>query len=435
MIGIELIRSDPERVRRAIEARGDSAPIDRVLELDEQRRRTVSEVDDLRAARNQGSARLSKMNERPPRTDRRDARIGLQDQDARGESQEHGRGAPRAAPEPPEHPGGRRARRPRRVGERLRARRRGRAGFRLRAAPALGAGRASRHHRLQARRKGVRIAVLRAQGQGRAAPEGADRVDARPARVGPRLRGAVPAQHRHPGDGRGKRPAPQVPRQHVPRRRGRPVADPHGRGADHQSLRRGDTVGGRPAEEVRGPYAVLQAREGGGRQGHARDQAIAPVREGGDVQDRGAGALFRRAGEPVGRRRGRLQASGHRAPGDAAVHRGHGVRGRPDLRRGDVGAWVGRVAGGELVLGLRGLPGEEGERPVPAAGGRQAAVRAHAERLGTWRAADADSDPGELPAGRRLRGGAQRSCGRTRVSTGSASVPRCGTPYGLSPEG
>ena len=65
MIGIELIRSDPERVRRAIEARGDSAPIDRVLELDEQRRRTVSEVDDLRAARNQGSARLAKMDERP----------------------------------------------------------------------------------------------------------------------------------------------------------------------------------------------------------------------------------------------------------------------------------------------------------------------------------------------------------------------------------
>lgn len=66
MIGIELIRSDPDRVRRAIEARGDSAPVDRVLELDEQRRRTVSEVDDLRAARNQGSARLAKMKERPP---------------------------------------------------------------------------------------------------------------------------------------------------------------------------------------------------------------------------------------------------------------------------------------------------------------------------------------------------------------------------------
>ena len=66
VIGIELIRSDPERVRRAIEARGDSASIERVLELDEQRRRTVSEADDLRAARNQGSARLAKMKERPP---------------------------------------------------------------------------------------------------------------------------------------------------------------------------------------------------------------------------------------------------------------------------------------------------------------------------------------------------------------------------------
>ena len=65
MIGIELIRSDPERVRRAIEARGDSVRIDRVLDLDVRRRLSVSQVDDLRAARNRGSARLAKMDERP----------------------------------------------------------------------------------------------------------------------------------------------------------------------------------------------------------------------------------------------------------------------------------------------------------------------------------------------------------------------------------
>ena len=65
MIGIELIRSDPERVRRAIETRGDSAPIDRVLDLDARRRMAVSQVDDLRAARNRGSAPLAKMDERP----------------------------------------------------------------------------------------------------------------------------------------------------------------------------------------------------------------------------------------------------------------------------------------------------------------------------------------------------------------------------------
>ena len=65
MIGIELIRSDPDRVRRAIDARGDSAPVDRVLDLDARRRLTVSQVDDLRAARNRGSARLAKMDERP----------------------------------------------------------------------------------------------------------------------------------------------------------------------------------------------------------------------------------------------------------------------------------------------------------------------------------------------------------------------------------
>ena len=293
MIGIELIRKDPERVRRAIEARGDSAPVDRVLELDEQRRRTVSEVDDLRAARNQGSARLAKMKERPPEAiDEMRAlgsRIKTLESGLRRLEEELNEllldlpnipedGVPvgrdesenvvvRAGGEQPEldfeplpHW---------ELGERL-----GIIDFR-------------------ARRQGLRVAVLRAQGQGGAAPAGPDRVDAGPARVRPRLRGALPAQHRHPARrslGSGQLPKFYdnmyhddeddlwlIPTAEVPITR---------------SLRRGDTVGRRSADEVRGPHPVLPPREGGGRQRHARDQARAPVREGGDVQDRRAGTAL-----------------------------------------------------------------------------------------------------------------------------------------------
>jgi seryl-tRNA synthetase len=65
VISIDLIRNEPDRVRRAIESRGDSVSIDRVVELDGERRAHITQVDTLRAARNEGSQRLAKMKERP----------------------------------------------------------------------------------------------------------------------------------------------------------------------------------------------------------------------------------------------------------------------------------------------------------------------------------------------------------------------------------
>ena len=38
MLAIELIRTDPDLVRRAVDSRGDTVDIDRILELDERRR-------------------------------------------------------------------------------------------------------------------------------------------------------------------------------------------------------------------------------------------------------------------------------------------------------------------------------------------------------------------------------------------------------------
>ena len=66
MISIELIRSDPDLVRDAMEKRGYEVPIDRILELDAHRRATISEADALRARRNEVSRQLGRTETRPP---------------------------------------------------------------------------------------------------------------------------------------------------------------------------------------------------------------------------------------------------------------------------------------------------------------------------------------------------------------------------------
>ena len=58
MLGIDLIRDDPDKVRRALEVRGDSEDIDQILQLDERRRDVVHERDELRAHRNEVSRRF-----------------------------------------------------------------------------------------------------------------------------------------------------------------------------------------------------------------------------------------------------------------------------------------------------------------------------------------------------------------------------------------
>ena len=66
MLSIELIRRDTDLVRAALARRGEDAPIDRVLQLDSERRATISEADELRARANETSRRLSNSRERTP---------------------------------------------------------------------------------------------------------------------------------------------------------------------------------------------------------------------------------------------------------------------------------------------------------------------------------------------------------------------------------
>ena len=65
MLGIDLIRDDPDKVRRALEVRGDSEDIDQILQLDERRRHVVHESDELRAHRNEVSRRIGISKDKP----------------------------------------------------------------------------------------------------------------------------------------------------------------------------------------------------------------------------------------------------------------------------------------------------------------------------------------------------------------------------------
>ena len=67
MLSINLIREKPEVVREALSRRDeDHAPLDRAIELDEERRTILTSSETLRARRNQVSKELSRRKEKPP---------------------------------------------------------------------------------------------------------------------------------------------------------------------------------------------------------------------------------------------------------------------------------------------------------------------------------------------------------------------------------
>ena len=66
MLDIKLIRDNPELIRQALEKRGESAPLDQIISLDERRRQLLHEMETLRAERNEVSKQLGKMADKPP---------------------------------------------------------------------------------------------------------------------------------------------------------------------------------------------------------------------------------------------------------------------------------------------------------------------------------------------------------------------------------
>lgn len=60
MLDLRLIRENPDQVREGVRRLNVEAPIDEILELDEKRRSTLTEVEDLKARRNAGSKEIGK---------------------------------------------------------------------------------------------------------------------------------------------------------------------------------------------------------------------------------------------------------------------------------------------------------------------------------------------------------------------------------------
>jgi seryl-tRNA synthetase len=60
MLDLRLIRENPDQVREAIRRLNTDAPIDDILELDEQRRSLLTRVEELKAQRNAGSKEIGK---------------------------------------------------------------------------------------------------------------------------------------------------------------------------------------------------------------------------------------------------------------------------------------------------------------------------------------------------------------------------------------
>ena len=65
MIDIDLIREKPEVVEQSAQKRGQVFQVAEASELDSRRRRTISEIDSLRAKRNEVSRELGKKSEKP----------------------------------------------------------------------------------------------------------------------------------------------------------------------------------------------------------------------------------------------------------------------------------------------------------------------------------------------------------------------------------
>ncbi|MFQ6030219.1 MAG: serine--tRNA ligase, partial [Dehalococcoidia bacterium] len=61
MLSIELIRRDPEFVKKALESRGEKDPLSGLLELDAQRRQAISQGDELRSQRNAVSRQIGQL--------------------------------------------------------------------------------------------------------------------------------------------------------------------------------------------------------------------------------------------------------------------------------------------------------------------------------------------------------------------------------------
>jgi seryl-tRNA synthetase len=74
MLSRELLRNDPDRVRRSLAARGSDAPLDELLRADARWRQVQSELEALKAERNRGSKEVGRLMSSGARAEAEEAR-------------------------------------------------------------------------------------------------------------------------------------------------------------------------------------------------------------------------------------------------------------------------------------------------------------------------------------------------------------------------
>ena len=204
-------------------------------------------------------------------------------------------------------------------------------------------------------------------------------------------------------------------------RRVRPVSDSDRGSAGHEPGARLDRRGGRAAAALRRAHAVLPLGGGLVRQGHARHDPPASVREGRAGAHRAAAGFVRRARGAHAQCRGSAEAAGAAVSRRRAVRRRRRLRFGEDLRPGSLAAGAERLSRDFLVLELRGVPGAPHAGALAQSGDRQAGAAAHAERLRRRGGPRSGRGDGEQSAGGRQHRRAGSRCAATWPGSRSSS--------------
>ncbi len=291
MLDIKLIREDPAAVERALATRGAAVSLAPVLAVDAERRRLVTEAEELKAERNRASeaigqakrrgedaqAAMARMREVSDRIKALDAAV--KEADARLEA---------LLLEIPNLPHasvpvgalGRRQRRGAPLGHA--------AAVRVRAEAALRARRGARPPRLRSREQDRQGALHGDVGRGGPAQPRARAAHARSAHARARLHRGVGAASGERGDHDRGGDAAQVRGADVQDgRAGRgphALPDPDRGGRAHRAARRRDPARGRAAPALLRLHALLPPRGRHLRAGHQGHDPAAPVRQGRDGQ-------------------------------------------------------------------------------------------------------------------------------------------------------
>jgi seryl-tRNA synthetase len=139
------------------------------------------------------------------------------------------------------------------------------------------------------------------------------------------------------------------------------------------------------AAALHGADALLPLRGGRRRQGHARHDPPAPVREGRAGLDRRTGQSAEEHERMTACAEEVLKRLGLPYRVIVLSHRRHGLRRAEDLRHRGLAAGAERLSRDFELLELRRLPGAAHEGALPAEGAEGHALRAHAQRLGPGR--------------------------------------------------